>query len=67
MNPATPVLYIVPTRDYPGLLKIKQQMFDALPKHPRTKLHEPEATHLGSPSASVREVIDWTVSIASAE
>lgn len=66
MNPATPVLYIVPTRDYAGLLKIKQLMFDALPKHPRTKLHEPDATHLGSPAASVGEIVAWTTAVANA-
>jgi pimeloyl-ACP methyl ester carboxylesterase len=66
MNPAIPVLFIVPTRDYPGLLKIKQKMFDALPKNPRTKLYEPDATHLGSPAASIKEIIDWTSAVANA-
>ena len=27
MNPAIPVLFIVPASDYPGLLKVKQLMF----------------------------------------
>lgn len=60
----TPVLFIVPTNDYPGLLKVKQQMFDALPKNPRTKLYEPDSSHLGAPSASIKEIIDWTSAIA---
>lgn len=64
VNPAIPVLYIVPTRDQPGLLRVKQRMFDALPRHPRTKLYEPDATHLGSAAASVQEVIDWTIAVA---
>ena len=64
MNSAIPVLYIVPTNDYPGLLKLKQKMFDALPSNPRNKLYEPDATHLGSPSASVNEIFDWMTSIA---
>lgn len=66
MNPAIPVLYIAPKHDYPGLIRIKQQMLDALPSNPRTKLYEPDATHLGSPSASVREIIDWTNAVANA-
>lgn len=64
MNPEVPVLFIVPTRDYPGLLKVKQQMFDALPKNPRTKLYEPSSSHLDAPSASIKEIAEWTAAIA---
>ncbi len=64
MGPTTPVLFIVPTNDYPGLRKIKQQMFDALPKNPRSKLYEPESSHLNAPSASVKEIIDWASAVA---
>jgi pimeloyl-ACP methyl ester carboxylesterase len=66
MNPAVPVLYIAPTNDYPGLRGIKQQMFDALPKNTHTKLYEPSASHLGAPSASAREIAEWTSEVASA-
>lgn len=66
MNPATPVLFIVPTNDYPGLLGIKQQMFDALPRNPRTRLYEPSSSHLGAPSASIKEIVDWTGAVANA-
>lgn len=64
LSPTTPVLFIVPTKDYPGLLKVKQEMFDALPKNPHTKLYEPDSSHTGAPSASVKEIIDWTSAIA---
>jgi alpha-beta hydrolase superfamily lysophospholipase len=64
MSPATPVLFIAPTNDYPGLLKVKQQMFAALPRNPRTRLYEPDSSHLGAPSASIKEIIDWTSAIA---
>ena len=60
MNPQVPVLYIAPTGDYPGLQKIKQSMFAALPRHPLTRLYEPDASHLGAPSASVDEILRWT-------
>lgn len=60
MNPKVPVLFVAPKGDYPGLQKIKQSMFDALPRHPLTKLYEPDATHLGAPSASLDEILRWT-------
>lgn len=66
INPNIPILFIAPTNDYPGLLKVKQMMVDALPKNPLTKLYEPNANHLGAPSASVNEIVQWTTSIASA-
>lgn len=64
MSPDMSVLFIVPTDNYPGLLKVKREMFDALPKNARTKLYEPRSTHLNAPSASVNEFIDWTRAIA---
>lgn len=66
MNPAIPVLYIVPTNDRPGLLRDKQQMFDALPKNPRTRLYEPSSSHLDAPSASIKEISEWMAAIANA-
>jgi pimeloyl-ACP methyl ester carboxylesterase len=59
-----PVLFIAPTGDYPGLLKIKQRMFGALPRHPLTKLYEPDSTHLAAPSASRDEILRWTSQVA---
>lgn len=67
LNPAVPVLYIVPTNDYPGLIKSKQEVFDALPKNPRTKLYEPSSTHINAPSASIKEIAEWTAAVANAQ
>ena len=64
INPKIPVLFIVPTSDYPGLLKVKQKMFNTLPKNPYTKLYEPSATHLEAPSASSEEVSLWIQNVA---
>lgn len=64
MNPQVPVLYIVPTNDYPGLLRIKRLMFDALPKNPLSRLYEPEAGHLDAPTASRDEIARWTAEVA---
>jgi pimeloyl-ACP methyl ester carboxylesterase len=59
-----PVLFIAPTGDYPGLLRVKQRMFDALPRHPLTKLYEPDSTHRDAPSASRDEILRWTSQVA---
>lgn len=64
MNPAVPVLFIAPTGDYPGLRRVKQKMFDALPKNPRTKMYEPDSSHLNAPSASIKEIVEWATTIA---
>ncbi len=64
MNPATPVLFVAPTNDYSSLVKIKQQMFDALPKNPRSKLYEPDSSHINAPTASIKEIIEWVMSVA---
>lgn len=65
MNSAMPVLFVAPTGDYPGLKKIKQQMFGALPPNSLTRLYEPASTHIGAPSASVDEIARWTMEVAS--
>jgi alpha-beta hydrolase superfamily lysophospholipase len=67
MNSATPVLFVAPTGDYPGLQKIKQRMFSALPSNPLTRLYEPASTHIGAPAASVDEIERWTKEVASRE
>jgi pimeloyl-ACP methyl ester carboxylesterase len=64
MKPATPVLYVAPTRDYPGLQKVKQQMFSALPANPLTKLIEPSASHLEAPGAAAQEIFAWMQEVA---
>lgn len=63
MQPQMPVLFIAPTGDYPGLFKIRQAMFDALPSHPLSKLYEPNATHTGAPTASIDEILRWTAEV----
>ena len=64
LNPAIPVLLIVPPRDYPGLLRLKQETAAALPRHPQTRLYEPDATHLEAPTASAPEIIRWIRAVA---
>jgi pimeloyl-ACP methyl ester carboxylesterase len=67
LNPAVPVLFIAPSGDYPGLQRVKQQMFDALPKHPRSKLYEPDSSHLNAPSASAKEIAAWMTAVANGQ
>lgn len=64
VDPAVPVLFIVPTGDYPGLLRVKQQMFDALPRNPLTGLYEPVADHREAPAASREEIARWIAETA---
>lgn len=64
--PQVPVLFIAPTRDYPGLQRVKSMMFGALPANPRTRLAEPSASHLEAPAASIEEIARWTAEIANA-
>lgn len=59
-----PVLHVAPMSDYPVLLRSKQEMFGALPKHPLTRLHEPNADHRSAPDASVDEIARWTAEVA---
>lgn len=66
MKPQIPVLYVAPRNDYPGLLKVKQQMFGALPANPQTRLYEPDASHVGAPSASIPAIVDWATAVANA-
>lgn len=63
----TPVLFIVPTNDYPGLLRVRQEMFGLLAKHPLTRMYEPDASHLTAPSASIPEIADWLTTVATQE
>ncbi|OGA33049.1 MAG: hypothetical protein A3G80_06455 [Betaproteobacteria bacterium RIFCSPLOWO2_12_FULL_62_13b] len=64
MNPQVPVLLIVPTNDYPGLLRMKQRHFNSLPGNPFTRLYEPDSSHLNAPSASRDEIARWTTEVA---
>lgn len=62
-----PVLYVGPTRDYPGLIGIKRMTFAALPENPLHRLYEPDASHLEAPSASRDEIVRWIGDVSSAK
>jgi pimeloyl-ACP methyl ester carboxylesterase len=64
VKPGAPVLYVVPTRDYPGLSGRKRTDFGALPENPLTRLYEPEASHMEAPAASSEEIIRWIREVA---
>lgn len=64
MNPQVPVLFIAPKNDYPALQRIKQMMFDALPKNPLTRMYEPYSSHLDAPFESRDEIARWTAEVA---
>ena len=54
-----PVLWIVPTDDYPGLKKSNRSLFDSFPSNSHTKLYEPSANHKTAPAVSVEEISGW--------
>jgi len=64
MNPNVPVLFIAPTRDYPGLLKVRDVMYGSLPSNPMTRLYEPDSNHVKAPPASLEEIVRWTGEVA---
>ena len=63
-KPATPLLWIVPERELPGLRKTNIPMFRALPSNPMTRLYEPDSDHRGAPTASAAEIARWTREVA---
>lgn len=66
VNPRVPILWVAPTRDYPGLIKSSLPLYRALPKHPLTRLYEPDADHRGAPTSAADEIVRWTREVASA-
>jgi len=64
VNAATPVLYIVPTNDYPGLLRMKDAFFSQLPRNAQTRLYEPSASHTSAPWDSHEEIARWIGEVA---
>jgi len=64
LSPNVPILWLVPTKDYPGLRKTTAPMYSYFPKNPRSKMAEPDADHRGAPSASVDEIVKWTNDIS---
>lgn len=64
LRPGTPVLLVVPTQDLANLVSIKRPLFESLPPHPATRLHEPDTDHLGAVSASEVEIVRWITQVA---
>jgi predicted esterase len=67
MSKKMPVLWVESTRDYPGLRKYNLEVVDELPRNALNQLVEPEADHLGAPTASIDIVADWTAKVATAK
>ena len=64
IGPRTPLLWVAPTRDYPGLTKVSLPLYNTLPKNPLTRLYQPNADHRGAPTASLDEIARWTREVA---
>ncbi|MGN6581565.1 MAG: alpha/beta hydrolase [Bordetella sp.] len=66
MNPATPVLFIAPTGDMPGLKRGNPQIFSLLPRNSHTEFYEPASSHTQAPNASAEEIARWMAEVAAA-
>jgi len=66
MDLRTPVLYVAPTDDYPGLQKLKRTVFEALPPNPLTRLAEPKSDHIGAPRAARELIAAWVAEVMQA-
>ncbi len=64
VKPGTPVLYVAPLRDYPALVRSKQQAFSTLAPHPKTRMYEPDSDHVGAPDAAAEEAVRWVREVA---
>lgn len=60
----TPVLYIGPLRDYPGLAQSKGENYGWLPSHPKKRMYEPNTDHMHAPGDSAIEIIHWINDVA---
>jgi len=61
-----PILWLVATRDYPGLRKSNLPAYQKIPPHPLNRLYEPDSDHLNAPAASTEEIAAWTAAVAGA-
>jgi pimeloyl-ACP methyl ester carboxylesterase len=65
VNPHVPILWIVAERDYPGLRRTNIPMFETFSKNPHTRLYQPDADHIGAPTASRDEIVRWIAEVVS--
>jgi hypothetical protein len=56
---ATPVLWMVPTREESPLREGNLSLYKRLPQNPRSQSVEPDADHMQAPAASTGAVIEW--------
>jgi pimeloyl-ACP methyl ester carboxylesterase len=65
-NPAIPVLWISPSRDYLSLLKSAEKNYASLPPNPLSRFWRPDADHKGAPAASAAEIGRWMRAVVDA-
>lgn len=67
INPQVPIFWIVAEHDRPGLRRANIPMFEIFPKNPHTRLYQPNADHIGAPSASRDEIVRWIAEVVNAK
>ena len=66
VNPAVPVLWVSPVRDYPGLRENAGSQYGQLPSNPRNRFYQPDTDHFHAPAVSLEEIVRWTGGVATA-
>lgn len=54
-----PVLNVVPTDDYKGLLKVKEARYREIPETPFKEMFEPDTDHKGAPAVAAEKIAAW--------
>lgn len=62
--PATPVLYLSPSRDYPALKRDAPLDYQSLPANPLSRFATPDSDHLNAPANASAEIIRWIRDVA---
>jgi dienelactone hydrolase len=66
LRPGTAVLWVVGDTEYPGLRKVDDAAFEALPRNPPPKFVQVAAGHLDTPDAAGKACAEWIRDIANA-
>lgn len=62
-----PVLNVVPSDDYKGLLKVKDERYRQLPDTAFKEMFEPDTDHKRAPAVAAEKIADWIKAVAAAK
>lgn len=59
-----PVLNVVPSDDYKGLLKVRDERYSQIPETPFKEMFEPDTDHKRAPAVAAEKIADWIRAVA---